>query len=169
MGTVTSSFPPIAQSDILGILQREQDHAVALLSLSPLLSSLFVSYANRAAALESASATPSPDGEERKALQDSIVALREENEKFRLENLEMAGELKATAASQEAFRSQVSSLKEVNTTQQEEIKLLRDELAEAQGKYDRLTLDSNAESVAFRIQVLDLEVNSCIWSRTECG
>ena len=141
---------------------------MGLLSLSPLLSSLFVSYANRAAALESASATPSLDGEERKALQDSIVALREENERLRLENLEMAGELKATAASQEAFRSQVSSLKEANTTKQEDINVLREELVEAKGKCDRLILDSDAERAALRIQVLDLKVNSFIRSRTEC-
>jgi len=164
MGTDTNSFSPITQNDILGILQREQDHAVALLSLSPLLSSLFVSYANRAAALESASDTPSLGTEERKALQDSIVALQEENEKLRLENLEAAGELKATAASQEAFRSQVSSLKEVNTTQQEDIRLLQQELAEARVKCDRLIVDSNAERAALRTQVLDLEVNSCIRS-----
>ena len=134
---------------------------MALLSLSPLLSSLFVSYANRAAALESASATPSLDSEERKALQESIVALQEENEKLKSENLEVAGELKATAASQEAFRSQVLSLKEVNTTQQEDIKVLREELAGAKGKCDRLIVDSNAERAALRTQALDLEVNSC--------
>ena len=168
MGTVTNSLPPIAQSDILGILQREQDHAVALLSLSPLLSSLFVSYANRATALESASATPSFDSGERKVLQDSIVALQEENDKLRVENLEVAEELKAAAASQEAFRSQVSSLKEDNITQQEDIRLLREELAEAKGGYDRLVEDSNAERAAFQTQVLDLEVNSRIWTRTVC-
>ena len=138
---------------------------MTLLSLSPLLSSLFISYANRAAALESASATPSLDGEERKALQDSIVALREENEKLRSENLGVVGELRSAVASQEAFRSQVSSLKEVNTAQQEDLKILREELAEAEGKYDRLTVDSNAETAALQTHVLDLEVNTCIWPR----
>ena len=165
--TVTSSLSLITQSDILGILQREQDHAVALLSLSPLLSSLFVSYANRAAVLGSVSATPSLGSEEWKTLQDSITALREENEKLRLDNLGVVGELRSSAASQEAFRSQVSSLKEVNTAQQENIKNLREELAEAEGKYDRLMVDSNAETAALQIQVLDLEVSACAWPRTK--
>lgn len=154
---------PITQSDILEILQREQDHAAALLSLSPLLSSLFVSYANRAAALESASSTPSSDIDERKLLQDAVAALREENEKLRSENLETAGKLEAAAASQEAFRSQVSSLKEVNATQQDDIRSLRAQLVEANGKRSQLVADSNAQKAAFEIQVLDLEVGVRIW------
>jgi chromosome segregation ATPase len=169
MGPITTPLSPATQSDILGILQREQDHAVSLLTLSPLLSSLFISYANRAAALESASATPSPECEEWKSLQTNIAMLREENEKLKLENREMAGGLEAAEASQEAFRSQVLSLKEVNTTQQDNIKSLRAELVEARDKYDRLVMDSNAERAAFQIRALDLEVRlgSCpIMDRT---
>ena len=141
---------------------------MTLLSMSPLLSSLFVSYANRAATLESASSTPSPDIEERKALQATIDALREENEGLKSENLEVMGKLEAAIASQEAFRSQVSSLKEVNTTQQDDIKSLRVELVEAKGQCDRLIVDSNAERAALQIQVLDLEVGTRMWSRIEC-
>jgi len=130
---------------------------MSLLSLSPLLSSLFISYANRAAALESASATPSPESEEWKALQTTITTLQEENEKLKLEAREMAGNLDAASASQEAFHSQVSSLKEANTTQQDEIKSLRAELSEARGKYDCFTSTSSAEKAALEVRVLDLE------------
>ncbi|KAF9645581.1 hypothetical protein BDM02DRAFT_3119983 [Thelephora ganbajun] len=157
-GPTASPFSPhVAQSDILAILQREQDHAMSLLSLSPLLSSLFVSYANRAAALESASATPSPESEEWETLQSDIAALREENEKLKSENRELAVKLAAAEASQEAFRSQVSSLKEVNTIQQDEIKSLRAELVEAKDVYDLLMTDSSAERAAHQIQISDLE------------
>lgn len=131
---------------------------MSLLSLSPLLSSLFVSYANRVAALESASATPSPESEEWKALQTTVTALREENEKLRLEAREIAEKLEVAGASQEAFRSQIASLKEVNTTQQDDIKSVRAELSEAKDKYDRLKVDSDAEKAALEAQVLDLEV-----------
>ena len=131
---------------------------MSLLSLSPLLSSLFVSYANRVAALESASATPSPESEEWKALQTTITALREENEKLRLEAREIAEKLEVAGASQEAFRSQIASLKEVNTTQQDDIKSVRAELSGAKDKYDRLKVDSDAEKAALEAQVLDLEV-----------
>jgi len=154
---IASPLSPTTQSDILEILQREQDHAMSLLSLSPLLSSLFISYANRAAALESAAATPSPESEEWKGLQTVITTLREENEKLKLENHEVAGKLESAEASQEAFRSQVTNLKEVNTTQQDDIKVLRAELVEAKGHHDRLIVDSNAERAALQIQVLDLE------------
>jgi len=130
---------------------------MSLLSLSPLLSSLFVSYANRAAALESTSATPSPDSEEWKALQATITALREENERLRSEACEMAEKLGAANASQEAFRSQVSSLKEVNVIQQVNIKSLQAESFDAKEKYDRLVVDSNTQKSALQIHVLDLE------------
>jgi len=131
---------------------------MSLLSLSPLLSSLFISYANRAAALESASATPSPGSEEWKTIQTTIAILQEENEELKSKNREAMGKLAAAEASQEAFRSQVSSLKEVYTTQQDDIKSLQAELAEANGKYDRLMVDSNTEKAALQIRVLDLKV-----------
>jgi len=157
MGPITAPLFPSTQSDVLGILQREQDHALSLLSLSPLLSSLFISYANRAAALELASAVPSPESEEWKTLQTTVNTLREENEKLKLETRETAEKLEAAEASQEAFRSQVSSLKEVNATQQDDVKSLWAELFEAGDRYDRLVEDSNAEKSALQAQVLDLK------------
>ena len=131
---------------------------MSLLSLSPLLSSLFISYAERAAALESAPATPSPESKEWKTLQATIITLQEENEKLKSENREMAERLEVVEASQGAFRSQVSSLREVNTTQQDDIKSMRAGMTEAKEKYNRLVVDSNAEKAALHVQVLDLEV-----------
>ena len=163
MGPITTSLSPATQNDILGILQREQDHAMALLSSSPLLSSLFVSYANRAAALESASSTPSPESEEWKTLQTTIAELREENGELKSESLEVTGKLEAAVASQEAFRSQVLSLKEINTTQQDDIKSLRAELTEAEDNYDRFMVDSNMEKASLQVQVSDLEVGARFW------
>jgi predicted RNase H-like nuclease (RuvC/YqgF family) len=157
MGPIVTPLSPATQSDILGILQQEQDRAMSLLTLNPLLSSLFISYANRAAALESASATPSSVSEEWKALQTTIATLREENEKLKSENREMARGLEAAEASQETFRSQVLSLKEANMTQQDDITSLRAELAEVKDKHDRFVVDSNAERASLQIQVLDLE------------
>ena len=137
---------------------------MALLSSSPLLSSLFVSYANRAGALESASSTPSPESEEWKTLQTTIAELREENGQLKSENLEATGKLEAAAASQEAFRSQALSLKEINTTQQDDIKSLRAELTEAEDKHGRFMVDSNAENAALKVRIFDLEVGTRIWS-----
>lgn len=158
MGPITVPLSPATQNDILGILQREQDRAMALISSSPLLAGLFVSYANQAAALESLSVTSSFKSEERKALQNTIATLQEEMEKLKLENVGVVEGLKAAEASQEAFRSQISSLKEVNTTQQADIKSLRAKLTEAKNKYNQLAMDSNAENVALQRQVSDLEV-----------
>ena len=131
---------------------------MSLLSLSPLLSSLFISYANRAAALEAALAAPSPESEDWKTLQATVTGLREENEKLKLETREMAGKLEAAEASQEAFRSQVSNLKEVNATRQNDITSLRAESSEAKDKYDSLMVDSSAQAAALQVKVSDLEV-----------
>lgn len=72
----------------------------------------------------------------------------------------MAGKLEAAAASQEAFRSQVSSLKEINMTQQVDIKALQTELIGSKDERDRLVLDSNAEKAAFQVQLSNLEVGT---------
>jgi chromosome segregation ATPase len=164
MAPITGSLSPATQTDILGILQREQDRAIALLSSSPLLASLFVSYANQAAALESASATPSPESEEWKGLQNAIPILQEEIRKLKSENIEALEGLESAEASREAFRSQISSVKEINTTQDNDIKSLLVESTEAKEKYDRLMVDSNAEKATLHIRVLDLEVrlDSCL-------
>jgi FtsZ-binding cell division protein ZapB len=152
MSPIASSLTPATQSGILEILQREQDHAVALLSSSPLLASLFVSYANQASAFESA--TPSTESEDWKALEDTISKLQEEINALKPENLEMKGKLEAAAASQEAFRSQISALKEVSTTQQDDIKSLRAELLKTKG----FLVSSNAEKVALQAQITNLGV-----------
>jgi len=161
-GPIANPLPPATQSqtEVLRILQREQDRAIALLSSSPLLAGLFVSYANQAAVSEPASATPSPESEEWKVLQNVIVTLQEAIEKLKLENLELVKEL----GSAKAFRSQVSSLEAVNTTQQDDIKSLRAELVEAKDKHDQLMVDFDVEKAALQIRVLDLEVclDSCM-------
>ena len=156
---IMNSLSPATQSDILGILQREQDRAVALLSSSPLLASLFVSYANQAAAFESASATSPTESDEWKSLENTISALQNEVDKLKPENIKMVGRLEVGAASLEAFRSQVASLKEVNAARQHEIDSLRAELIESKDQYDRLWEDSNAERDSLLSMVSDLEVS----------
>ena len=129
---------------------------MALLSSSPLLASLFVSYANQAAIFESS--TPPAESEEWKALENTMSALQEENDKLKPENLRMSEELTAAAASLEAFRSQVSSLRDVNVARGRDIISLRTELFESKEKHDRLVENSNAERAALRSMVSDLQV-----------
>jgi predicted RNase H-like nuclease (RuvC/YqgF family) len=152
-------LPSATQSDILEILQREQDRAVSLLSSSPLLASLFVSYANKAAALDSATATPTSESDEWKTLENTIATLQEEVDRLKPENFEMAKSLEAVAASQEAFRSQVSTLKEVNATQLGDIKTLRTELFEARRRHDQLLVGSNSERETFQTRISELGVS----------
>jgi translation initiation factor 4G len=118
--------------------------------LSPFLSNLFISYADRVAALESTSVTPFLENEERKTLQVTITTLREENENLKSEIREMAGKLEAAEASREAFRLEVLCLNEVNTTQQDDINSLRAELVEAEDRHDRFVADSIVEMAALQ-------------------
>ena len=158
MSPNAKSVPPATQSDILEILQREQDRAMTLLSSSPLLASLFVSYANQAVALESF--TPSIESEEWKMLENTVSGLQREIDKLKPENLEVKDRLTAAAASLEAFRSQVASLKEINVAQQHDTDSLRAELFESKGKYDRHVEDLSSERDTLRSMVSDLEVCS---------
>lgn len=137
---------------------------MSLLSMSPLLSSLFISYAARAAVIGSCTTSPPPESGEWKSLQDTIAALQEENEKLKSEIHHMAGKLETAETSREVFHSQISSLKEVNATQEEDIRSLRAQVSEAKHNYDRLVEDSNAEKAALRVQISDLEVGlqSCL-------
>jgi FtsZ-binding cell division protein ZapB len=161
---IAKSLPPATQSDILGILQRERDHAMTLLSSSPLLASLFVSYANQAAALEAS--TPSTKSGEWKILENTVTRLQNEIDILKPENLEMTERLTAAAASLEAFCSQVSSLKEANAAQQLDIGSLRAELLEFKDKYNRLVENLNAERDALQSIVSDLKVSLALYSIT---
>lgn len=123
---------------------------MALLSLSPLLAGLFVSYANRAAAFGTTPATPSP---EQNGLQDTITMLQGEIKKLQSDIHKVAEALGR------AEGPQILPLRQVNTIQEDSINSLRAELIETKNKYDRLMVDSNAEETALRYQILDLEVS----------
>jgi len=135
---------------------------MSLLSLSPLLSSLFISYANRIAAFESASATPSPGSDDWKALQDTVAVLREKNKKLESENRDMAGKLETAESSQEAFRTLAAALKKDAEIQQDDLRRLTQQCVEGRDRYNRLVAESNAEKAAFQAQILDLEVSTRI-------
>lgn len=99
--------------DILRIIRKEEDHAMSLLAASPLLSGLFLAYANKAATLDGPSA-PSPidlEWTEMKALndhlQEEVASLRARLEK-ETERAKMAEDCV------EALRAQVSSVKDEN-------------------------------------------------------
>jgi septal ring factor EnvC (AmiA/AmiB activator) len=125
---------------------------MSLLSLSPLLSSLFISCADRVVALEPTPATPSPEREERKTPRTTITTLQEENEKLKLETHEMMGKLEAAETLQETLSRTLRRSARQNDS-------LRAELAEAEARHDRLTVDFNAERAALQIRVSNLEVS----------
>ena len=72
----------------------------------------------------------------------------------------MVTRLEAAEASQEELRSQVLSLKEINTAQEDDTRSLRTQASEAQHNYDRLVEASNAEKAALKVQISDLQVRS---------
>ena len=155
MGLITNSLSPPTQSSIIGTLQRGRNDAAAPLSSSPLLSTHFVPYANRTAALESASSTPSPESEERKDLQTTISPESEEQKDLQTAippESEGRKDLQTTIA---ALREEIGKLKQENleVTGQLEVAVASKE------KYDRLMVDLNAERATLRRQVSDLKVS----------
>ena len=110
---VDPSFMSNSQRDILQIIRKEEDHAMSLLAASPLLSSLFLTYANRAATLDGPP-TPSPidlEWTEMKALntrlQEEVASLRDQLNKE-------TDRAKTAEDCVEALRAQLSSIKNAN-------------------------------------------------------
>ena len=87
---------------------------------------------------EARGTVPSPGSEEWGTLKATITALRGENEKLKSETREMAEKLDTAEASQEAFRFQVTYLKGVNATQQNNINSLRAELVGVREQRDQI-------------------------------
>lgn len=131
---------------------------MSILSSNPFLANLFLSYADRAAALGSASVAPSPESEERRPLRETVITLLVENQNLKSEAHGVIRKLETTGASRKAFHSRVSSLKDANAAQRDDINSLRAQLVEVEDKYDRFMADSNAEKAGLQMQVLGLEV-----------
>ena len=177
MGLITNSLSPPTQSSIIGTLQRGRNDAAAPLSASPLLSIHFVSYANRAAALGSASSTPSPESEERRDLQTTTPPTTppESKERKGLQTT-ISPESEEQKDLQTAISPESEGRKDLQTTivaLREEIGKLKQENLEVTGqlevavaskeKYDRLVVDLNAERATLQRQVSNLEVSIRIW------
>jgi small-conductance mechanosensitive channel len=135
------------QRDIAEIFQQEQDHAMLLLSSSPMLAALLLSYSSRT------------ETEKRIAFRETIIKSLEENQRLKSEAVGMARRFRAAAAAQKTVRSQLSSLKGVSMVQQDAIASLREQLDQVEDRYDRLMVGSNAEKAALHVQILDLEVH----------
>ena len=109
-----------AQKDILQIIRKEEDQAMSLLAANPLLSSLFLTYANRAAALDGPPTSSPIDREwsEMKALnsrlQEEVASLRAQLEKE-------TDRAKTAEDWVEAFRAQIASLRDANRDLEEEM------------------------------------------------
>ena len=101
------------QRDILQIIRKEEDHAMSLLSASPLLSSLFLTYANRAATLDGPAA-PSPIDVEWTEMKTLNNRLQEEVALLRDQLNKETDRAKVAEDCVEALRAQLSSVKCTN-------------------------------------------------------
>jgi chromosome segregation ATPase len=101
------------QKDILQIIRKEEDQAMSLLAASPLLSSLFLTYANRAATLDG-SPTPSPIDKEWAEMKASNKSLQDEVESLRAQLHKETERAKAAEDCVDALRAQLSSVKNAN-------------------------------------------------------
>jgi len=144
---VNPSFMSNSQKDILQIIRKEEDHAMSLLAASPLLSSLFLAYANKAATFDGPAA-PSPvdlEWTEMKALNNR---LQEEVASLRAQLDKETDRAKTAEDCVGALRAQLYSVKEVNydletTVSKERARL--DAMTSEYTKHKEETADTIAE------------------------
>ena len=110
---INPSFMSNTQKDILQIIRKEEDHAMSLLSASPLLSSLFLSYANKAATLDGPQA-PSPIDLEWNEMKILNSRLQEEVASLRAQLDKQTGRAQMAEDCVEALRAQITSVKDAN-------------------------------------------------------
>ena len=146
------------QKDILQIIRKEEDHAMSLLSASPLLSSLFLTYANKAATLNGPSA-PSPIDLEWSEMKALNTRLQEEVASLRAQLDREIARAKTAEDCVEALRSQLSSVKDVNRNLETTVSDQRDRLEVVASEYAEAKMDS-AETIAELRNAVDKEAVS---------
>ncbi|KAF9645357.1 hypothetical protein BDM02DRAFT_3262963 [Thelephora ganbajun] len=110
---ISPSVMSNTQRDILQIIRKEEDHAMSLLTASPLLSSLFLTYANRAATLDGPQA-PSPIDVEWTEMKTLNSRLQEEIAVLQAQLNKETERAKTAEDCVEALRAQLSSVKDAN-------------------------------------------------------
>lgn len=156
---VNPSFMSNSQKDILQIIRKEEDHAMSLLAASPLLSSLFLAYANKAATLDGP-APPSPidlEWTEMKALNNR---LQEEVASLRAQLDKETDRAKTAEDCVEALRAQLSSVKDVNRDLETTVSTERARLDAIESEYTEYKGET-ADTIAELRNTVDKEAVSC--------
>ena len=107
-----------AQKDVLQIIREEQDRAMSLLAAR--LSSLFLTYADSAAALDGPP-TLSPIDPEWSEMKTLNSSLQEEVASLRAQLEKETGRAKTAEDRVEAFHAQIASLKDTNRVLEEQM------------------------------------------------
>ena len=122
------------QRDILQIIRKEEDRAMSLLSASPLLSSLFLTYAKRAATLDGPP-SPSPIDTEWKEMKTMNARLQGEIASLRVQLNKETDRAKMAEDCVEALRAQLSTVKCANRDLETTVSDGRTELEEIASEY----------------------------------
>lgn len=162
-GTEAAASP--VESEVLHILQKEHTHALSLLRSSPLLSSLFVSYATRApgssiqsqSSSSSSSPIPSHNDEQWTDLKTSFETLRTDHEKLRADYVNLMKQVEQDQKEMTELRERFADIQHQHLAAETELIKTQGDMREMQTKYDAALLKLQQRDISHERITVELE------------
>lgn len=163
--TCTEAAASPVESEVLHILQKEHTHALSLLRSSPLLSSLFVSYASRASSppvhsqssSSSSSPTPSHNDERWSDLKTSFETLRTDHHKLRADYVNLTKQVELDQKEMTGLRDRFADIQRQHLTAENELINAQGEIREMHTKYDAALLKLEQRDISHERMTAELE------------
>ena len=161
----TEPAPSPVESEVLHILQKEHTHALSLLRSSPLLSSLFVSYATRApsspsqsqSSSSSSSPTPSHDDERWTDLKTSFETLRTDHDRLRADYVNLTKQVEQDQKEMTELRERFADIQHQHLVAETELVKAQGDMREMETKYDAALLKLQQRDISQERITVELE------------
>ena len=163
--TCTEAAASPVESEVFHILQKEHTHAISLLRSSPLLSSLFVSYASRApsppihspSSSSSTSPTPSHNDERWSDLKASFGTLRTDHDRLRTDYVNLLKQVEQDQKEMTELRERFADIQHQHLTAENELTKAHGETRELQTKHDAALLKLEQRDISHERMTTELE------------
>jgi len=163
--TCTEAAASPVESEVLHILQKEHTHALSLLRSSPLLSSLFVSYASRVSSSPTPSQSPSPsppptpsrNDERWTNLKTSFETLRTDHDKLRADYVDLTKQVEQDQEEMTELRERFADIQRQHLTAETELIKAQGDTREMETKYDAALLKLQQRDMSQERMTVELE------------
>ena len=169
--TRTEAVASPVESEVLHILQKEHTHALSLLRSSPLLSSLFVSYATKApgspvhsqSSSSASSPIPNHNDERWTDLKASFETLRTDHDKLRADYVSLTKQVEQDQKEMTELRERFTDIQNQHVAAETELIKAQGDMREMQTKYDAALLklqqgDISRERVTVELESAHVEI-----------